>query len=193
MSLGRPGWGSPASPREVRANPATACPASWVTGTDRDTGHRPGSPTVGTAIPHCCYRDRSWFSSQRCWLFLRGTFSVAGSQLRGTRDAVRCRATCLAGRTRHGRGKALLGLSWCLCAQICTRQPGALPKPSLQRARSSPSSPASGPEALGEQRGASSGVPRRKAPRRNPEWEQTLSCKSQLTPTHLSLRFCLVL
>lgn len=70
---------------------------------------------------------------------------------------MRCHAACLAGRVGYGRGKALLGLSWGLCAQIRAHLVRGLPKPSLQRARERQGSPALGTEAPVDRRGAGSG------------------------------------
>lgn len=57
------------------------------------------------------------------------------------RDAVQCLAAHLTGRAGHGRGKALLGLSWYLRAQIHTHHVWALPNHSLQQACESWGSP----------------------------------------------------
>lgn len=58
-----------------------------------DMGHRPGSRTVILAIPCCCYRDRSWFSQQRCWLCQSWLYLLHGSQL-GERDEGCCAVPC---------------------------------------------------------------------------------------------------
>ena len=182
-SPGQLGWGSPASPQQLTANPATACPAWWVTGT-RDMGQaapRRVPPALAVAIEteagFCAAMPAVSEQYPRCRLFLSVTFSNGGSQERGMRDAAWCRAACLAGRAGHSLGKALLGLSWCLlCSDPCSPLGGLSPNPpSSEHARTG------APLLWALQCWGSEGVLRRKAPRRNLVWERALSCKPQLT------------